>query len=116
MNFPILIKNRFSYGPCTLPLANGQRRQSIAHSAWRALSRMMKACAEGIAEARRMSRAYNELTALSDSELQDIGISRSDIPSVVTGTYRNIPHFICDSVARDQREKSPSPEHEIHAA
>jgi uncharacterized protein YjiS (DUF1127 family) len=77
---------------------------------------MMRACAEGIAEARRVSRAYNELTALSDSELQDIGIMRTDIPAVVTGTYRNIPHFVCDSAVHGQRGKLPLPEHEIHAA
>jgi uncharacterized protein YjiS (DUF1127 family) len=40
-----------------------------------------------IARGWRWHRDYVELTRLSDMELQDIGISRSDIFSVAEGTY-----------------------------
>jgi uncharacterized protein YjiS (DUF1127 family) len=40
-----------------------------------------------IARGWRSHRDYLELTRLSDMELQDIGISRSDIFSVAEGTY-----------------------------
>ena len=40
-----------------------------------------------VAEARRMARAYDELAAMSDLELHDIGISRADIPAAVSGAY-----------------------------
>lgn len=40
------------------------------------------------AEARQMQRVYSELTAFSDKELRDIGLSRSDIPAAVAGTLR----------------------------
>jgi uncharacterized protein YjiS (DUF1127 family) len=88
----------------------------IAGSAWRAICHLMKGYAEGIAEARRMSRAYDELTAMSNSELQDMGIRRTDIPSVVTGTYRNIPYLICDSTPHGQRETTPLLERQDSAA
>jgi uncharacterized protein YjiS (DUF1127 family) len=41
------------------------------------------------AEARRMAQAYDELAAMSDPELRDIGINRSDILAVVSGAYRH---------------------------
>ena len=36
---------------------------------------------------RAQQRARDELDAYSDRQLQDLGISRADIPSVVAGTY-----------------------------
>lgn len=42
----------------------------------------------GIAEGLRMSRLYDELSGMSDRELAQIGISRSEIPAVVAGTHR----------------------------
>lgn len=44
--------------------------------------------ASSISEARKMQRAYAELTALSDKELRDIGMTRSDIPAAIAGTLR----------------------------
>jgi uncharacterized protein YjiS (DUF1127 family) len=35
-----------------------------------------------LANWRRSKRTYNELSALSDRDLSDIGISRSDIPRI----------------------------------
>jgi len=38
-------------------------------------------------DARHMHRAFEELSALSDIELQEVGMMRSDIRAVVTNTY-----------------------------
>ena len=57
------------------------------------------AVVDGIAEARKMHRDYETLSAMSNLELEDMGISRSDIHAVVTGTY-------CG--ARPTRSNAPS--------
>jgi uncharacterized protein (DUF2249 family)/uncharacterized protein YjiS (DUF1127 family) len=44
--------------------------------------------AEGVEEARRMHRAYDELARMNDCELADIGLVRGDIPAVVVGMFR----------------------------
>lgn len=49
--------------------------------------------AASIVEARQMQRVYVELTAFSDKELRDIGLSRSDIPAAVAGTLRRPVEF-----------------------
>jgi uncharacterized protein YjiS (DUF1127 family) len=92
--------------------ANGHRHPAILRHAWRAISRTPKTFAEGVAEAaRRMARAYDELAAMSDPELRDSSINRSDIPAVVSGTYRRTPPPpISDPTSRGRRERSPSPE------
>ncbi len=43
-----------------------------------------------------MARAHDELAAMSDPELQDIGINRADIPAVACGGYYRMPHSISD--------------------
>lgn len=48
----------------------------------------LRVFADRIAKGRRLYRDYLHLSAMSDPELQDIGISRSDISAVVAGTYR----------------------------
>jgi len=35
----------------------------------------------------KKSKVYEELNRLSDRELQDMGISRSDIPNIAEGKY-----------------------------
>ncbi|HET8722353.1 MAG TPA: DUF1127 domain-containing protein [Nitrospira sp.] len=45
--------------------------------------------AHGITGRRQLRRDYLELSAMSDPELQDMGINRSDIFNVVEGTYRS---------------------------
>jgi uncharacterized protein YjiS (DUF1127 family) len=46
--------------------------------------------AHKIARRRQLRRDYLELSVMSDPELQDMGISRSDIFNVVEGTYRSV--------------------------
>lgn len=48
----------------------------------------LRVLADRIAKERRLYRDHLHLSAMSDPELQDIGISRSDISGVVAGTYR----------------------------
>lgn len=52
-------------------------------SAGRALRRL----GHKMAECRRNRRAHHELAAMSDRELEDIGILRSDIDAIFTGRY-----------------------------
>jgi uncharacterized protein YjiS (DUF1127 family) len=40
------------------------------------------------AERRYRARIWRELMSYTDRELADIGLTRSDIPAVVNGTYR----------------------------
>ena len=42
---------------------------------------------DGLQVRRSRARARQELESYSDRQLQDLGISRSDIPSIVAGTY-----------------------------
>ncbi len=41
-----------------------------------------------IQKIREYHRNYNELSQLTDRELADIGLDRSDIPRVAAGNYR----------------------------
>ena len=54
----------------------------------RYIANSFRTFAASISEARKMQRAYAELTALSDKELRDIGMTRSDIPAAIAGTLR----------------------------
>ena len=87
MSHIIFTKNGHGRVPYRRVPTLGRRYPAIFDRAWSAISRTGKAFGERVAEARRMARAYDELAAMSDPELHDIGISRADIPAVVSGTY-----------------------------
>ena len=53
-----------------------------ARAVFRALGRV----AQAFAEAKRQHALYEQLSRMTDRELRDAGISRSDIPAVVAGT------------------------------
>lgn len=72
------------------------------------IRRTLKAYAEGIAEARRLARLYDELAAMTDTELHDIGISRADIPALISSTYRGRPLAVPASAVTGRRQRSPS--------
>lgn len=55
------------------------------------IGRWVKALDEGIAEARRMSRLYDELVGMTDQELAELGIGRADISAVIAGRYAKDP-------------------------
>jgi hypothetical protein len=46
---------------------------------------------------------------MSDPELQDIGINRADIPTVIFGTHRALPTVVPVRVSSNRRDRSPSP-------
>lgn len=47
----------------------------------------VRSATESLARWGRQRRAYDELMALDDRQLRDMGLSRSDIAAVVTGTH-----------------------------
>lgn len=50
----------------------------------------LKALADKFAHGQQLHCDFLHLSAMSDPELQDIGISRSDISAVLAGTYRRV--------------------------
>ena len=53
------------------------------------LIHLFVAARNAAAERRRRRRAYDELTALDDRSLADIGIHRSQIPAMVEAMYQD---------------------------
>ncbi len=49
---------------------------------------VLRALPDWLAEARQMQQAFETMSAMSDRELEDIGITRSYIPAIVARTYR----------------------------
>jgi hypothetical protein len=68
----------------------------------------IKAFCEGIAEGRRLSRLYDTLAAMNNYELARLRISRSDIPAVVAGPYRDA-RCVSEAIASADRREHPSP-------
>lgn len=66
------------------------------------VGRALKIFGERVAEARRMHQAYEELAAMSDRELKDIGITRNDIPAVVARTYHRARPAVSNVITLDQ--------------
>ncbi len=109
MNGTILIKNRHGRALHQSIPTTGRQYPATFRRGWRTVARALNAVVKGIAEARRIARAYDELAAMSDPELCDIGINRSDIPAVVSGTYRRALPPISNPASSSRRERSPSP-------
>ncbi len=82
-----LVKNGRERVPHRCASTLRHRYLAIVDRDWSTISRMGRAFRGRVAEARQRARVYDELAAMSDPELQDIGISRADIPTVVFGTY-----------------------------
>lgn len=53
------------------------------------LINLLVAARDALAERRQRQRAYEELAALDDRALADIGIHRSEIPALVAGVHRS---------------------------
>jgi uncharacterized protein YjiS (DUF1127 family) len=70
------------HGPSQTPVT-GLPQVGVFASAGRALRKV----ANKMAECRRRRQSYQELAAMSDRELEDIGISRSDIDAIFAGQY-----------------------------
>ena len=54
------------------------------------LINLFVAARNAVAERQRRRRAYDELTALDDRSLADIGIHRSQIPAMVEAMYQSV--------------------------
>lgn len=67
----------------------------------------LQAFVNRIAHGRQLYRDYLHLSAMSDPELQDIGISRFDIFAVVAGTYRRAERPLVTPRKRMPELRSP---------
>ena len=63
-------------------------RQRTDRGFLNATLKALRALAHAIARGQQLHRDYRELTGMSDPELQDIGINRSDIFAVIEGTHQ----------------------------
>lgn len=52
------------------------------------IGRALRKFGSEIVEFHRMRRSFEELAAMNDCELEDIGINRTDISAVFAGTYQ----------------------------
>lgn len=84
----------------SLPPMKPSPQAGARASAGRALRRL----GHRMAECRRNRRGYRELAAMSDLELEDLGISRTDIDVIFAGRYHRAgPNLIIP----DRRDDSP---------
>lgn len=67
------------------------------------ICRALNAVVDKVAEARHAQQIFDELNAMNDHELEDIGLIRSDIPAVVAGTYRGMRPAASNVISLDRR-------------
>lgn len=108
MNSPVFVKDRPGRALCWPMSADAHRYREIVRHVWRTISHMLMAFGEGVAEALRRGRTYHELATMSDPELHDIGINRSDISAVVSGAYQKTPSPTSGPSSHGRRERSRS--------
>jgi uncharacterized protein (DUF2249 family)/uncharacterized protein YjiS (DUF1127 family) len=84
-------------------------RHAALNRALNWLTRTLKSASDGMVEARRRHQTYEELAALSNLELEDIGISRMDIPAVVAGALRREQTSPVSDVLPITRREGPHP-------
>lgn len=80
----------------------------VAGSVGRSIANTVRNVFESIAEARRMQTTYNELSALSDRELRDMGLVRSDITAVAAGVMQR-PVELTAIDGSNAADKAPAP-------
>lgn len=85
------------------------RAEAIAKAA-RAGARYVARLFAAIGNARRMDAMYRELSAMTDRELRDMGLTRSDIPAVVAGTFTRQPAVELKTVAPVEAKPAPAAE------
>ena len=83
------------------PIGSLPRARSFASTA-----RVLKKLSHKLAECRRNRRGYQELAAMSDIELEDLGIGRADIDAIVAGTYERANQNPPNVILHDQRAES----------
>ncbi len=108
MSGTVVVKNPQGWPPRRPASITAHRDPAIFRRVSGTIKRTLQALAESIAAARRMARAYDELAAMSDPELGDMGIRRADIPAVVSGIYHRDARVIPLPASSGRRERSPS--------
>ncbi len=103
MGNTVYVKSRPGCVPRGSIAALERRYPAIVDRAWSAVRQAGKAFYKGVADTRRTARAYRELSTMSDLELHDIGISRADIPVVVSGTYRRTRRPVSNPTSSGQQ-------------
>lgn len=78
-------------------------RRSPHARALASTGRALRRLGHRMAECRRKRRGYQELAAMSDLELEDLGISRSDIDAIFAGIYERAKTNSPNVIALDQR-------------
>jgi hypothetical protein len=78
-------------------------RRRLHERALGAICRALNAVGDKVAEAGHAQKIFDELNAMNDHELEDIGLIRSDIPAVVAGTYRGMRSAASNVITLDRR-------------
>lgn len=97
MNNAVISEFRSKDQPCQPEKRRFHERVLVA------ICRALKAVGDRVAEARRVQQIFDELNAMNDHELEDIGLIRSDIPAVVAGTYRRMHPEASNVITLDRR-------------
>ncbi len=82
------------------------------------VGRALKIFSDRVGRARRMHREYEALLAMSDRELNDIGITRADIPAVVARTYCGARPVVSNVITLDWQcgLRSPGAHNQSHGS
>lgn len=83
-------------------------KRSAHVGALHATARALRWLGRRIAERRRNRRGYQELAAMSDIELEDLGISRADFDAIFAGKYHRAGQNSPNLIMPDRRDQ-PSP-------
>jgi uncharacterized protein YjiS (DUF1127 family) len=85
-----------------------EERSSAFYATWRAVTTRVGGLIEAVRRARRASETYGSLSRLNDRQLQDIGISRSEIGSIAQAVAEAPPGGGL-TIAELQRSRQTAP-------
>lgn len=90
---------------------SGKQATQRSHAGiFASIGRALTALGSRVSEARRVQRTFEDLNAMSDRDLEDIGITRADIPAIVTGVYRDARPAASNVIPLDHSRKFQTPE------
>ena len=85
-----------------------EERAAAFYATWRVVASSVRGLIEAVRRARRASETYGSLSRLNDRQLQDIGISRSEIGSVAQAVAEAPPGAGL-TIAELRRSRQPAP-------